>query len=145
MPKANPSFESFLESTDSIWIIGPPGIIFQSQKRGIAPLISYIARTPLLERVVIFDKVIGNAAALLTHRACCYEVFSPIGSHLAAETLRGFGVITHFTQTVPYIINREGTGMCPFETMSLGKSPDEFYDLVSRHPLFADIFYGGTS
>ncbi len=143
MQNADARFESFLKSSDAIRIIGPDGIIFQSQQRGIAPLLSYIEQTPLPEEVVIFDKVTGNAAALLMKKACCREVFSPVGSEPASETLKGFGIISHFTKTVPSIINREGTGMCPFETMSLGKSPDEFYALVKRNPLFADIFPGG--
>ncbi len=143
MPNANERFESFLKSPDAIWIIGPTGFIFQSQRRGIAPLLSYIEQTPLPEEVVIFDKVTGNAAALLMKKACCQEVFSPVGSDPAAETLKGFGIICHFTKTVPFIINREGNGMCSFETMSLGKSPDEFYALVKSNPLFEDIFHGG--
>jgi len=145
MPNANARFESFLKSGDAIRIIDPTGIIFQSQRRGIAPLLFYIEQTPLPEEVVILDKVTGNAAALLMKKACCREVFSAIGSAPAAETLKGFGIISHFTKTVPYIINREGNGMCPFETMSLGKSPDEFYELVKRNPLFADIFHGSNS
>lgn len=146
MPSPNARFESFLKSADAIWIIGTGGIIFQSQRRGIAPLLRYIHQTPSLEEEsVIFDKVIGNAAALLMKKALCREVFSPIGSEPAAETLRGFGIIGHFTETVPHIINREGSGMCPFEAMSLGKSPDEFYELVRHNPLFADIFDGGDA
>ncbi|MBW2673528.1 MAG: DUF1893 domain-containing protein [Deltaproteobacteria bacterium] len=143
MPNADARFESFLKSSGAIWIIGPAGILFQSQRRGIAPLLCYLEQTPSPEEVVIFDKVTGNAAALLMKKACCCEVSSPIGSEPAAETLNGFGIINHFTQTVPYIINREGSGMCPFETMSLGKSPDEFYELMKRNSLFADIFHGG--
>jgi len=144
MLSPNVRFESFLESADVIWIIGAGGIVFQSQRRGITPLLCYIHQTPSLEEeIVIFDKVTGNAAALLMKKALCREVFSPIGSVPAAETLRGFGITSHFIETVPHIINREGSGMCPFETMSLGKSPDEFYELVRHNPLFSDIFGGG--
>jgi len=145
MLNADTRFESFLKSSDAIWIIGPAGILFQSQRRGIAPLLCYLEQTPSPEEVVIFDKVTGNAAALLMEKACCREVFSPVGSELAAETLKGFSIINHFTETVPYIINRAGTGMCPFETMSLNKSPGEFYETVKHHPLFADIFHGGRA
>lgn len=145
MPNPDARFESFLNSGDAIWIIGADGIIFQSQRQGIAPLLSYIHQTPPSEEVIIFDKVTGNAAALLMKKALCREVFSSIGSEPAAATLREFGITSHFTETVPYIINREGSGMCPFETMSLGKSPDEFYERVKHSPLFADIFDRGAS
>ena len=83
----------------------------------------------------MLDKVTGNAAALLMEKVLCREVFSSLGSKLAAETLERFGITRHFTKTVPYIINREGNGMCPFEKMSMGKSPDEFYNLVKNSPL----------
>ena len=143
MKTANEYFESFLKSDDTIWIISPKGNIFHSQRRGIAPLLIYIQRGPRADDVTILDKVTGNAAALLMKKALCREVFSPLGSEPAVATLKHFGILTHFTHTVPHIINREGNGMCPFETMSLGQSPDEFYGLMRRNPLFADIFNGG--
>lgn len=141
----DPRFESFLSSGDALWIIGAGGVIFRSQQQGIAPLLRYIAQTPSPEMVVILDKVVGNAAALLMKKACCREVFSPVGSEAADRTLTSFDITHHFTKTVPYIINREGSGMCPFETMSLGKAPNEFYELVRGNPLFAGIFAGGDS
>ena len=138
MQRVNTYFESFLKSGDTIRVISPGGAVFRSQKRGIFPLLSYIERSPLIDEVVVFDKVTGNAAALLMKRACCREVFSPLGSELAAETLKRFGIVRHFMKTVPHIINREGSEMCPFEKMSIGKSPDEFYELVKDNPLFTD-------
>ncbi|MBW2598521.1 MAG: DUF1893 domain-containing protein [Deltaproteobacteria bacterium] len=140
MKRANTYFESFLKSGDTIRIISPDGKVFRSQRKGISPLLSYIEQNcPHMDEVVILDKVTGNAAALLMKKALCREVFSAIGSKLAAETLEVFGIASYFTKTVPYIINREGTGMCPFEKMSLGKSPDEFYKLVKNSPLLTGI------
>ena len=140
MKSANTYFESFLKSGDTIRIINPDGKVFRSQRKGISPLLSYIEQNcPHMDEVVILDKVTGNAAALLMKKALCRGVFSAIGSKLAAETLEVFGITSYFTKTVPYIINREGTGMCPFEKMSLGKSPDEFYKLVKNSPLLTGI------
>ncbi len=47
----------------------------------------------------------GNAAALLLRKICCGEVYSPLGSQLARETLRRFGINYHFVETVPFIQN----------------------------------------
>ncbi|MBW2631328.1 MAG: DUF1893 domain-containing protein [Deltaproteobacteria bacterium] len=138
MKNVNTYFESFLKSDDTIRIISPGGTVFRSQKRGISPLLSYIEQGLLMDEVVVLDKVTGNAAALLMKKACCREVLSPLGSELAAETLKKFGIVRHFMKTVPHIINREGNGMCPFEKMSIEKSPDEFYELVKNNPLFTD-------
>ena len=138
MKNSDTYFESFLKSDDTIRIISPGGTVFRSQKKGISPLLSYIEQRPLVDEVVVLDKVTGNAAALLMKKACCREVFSAIGSKLAAETLEVFGIASYFMKTVPHIINREGNGMCPFEEMSIGKAPDEFYELVKNNPLFAD-------
>lgn len=140
MKNSNTYFESFLKSGDTIRIIRPDGRVFRSQRKGISPLLSYIEQSrPHMDEVVIFDKVTGNAAALLMKKALCREVFSTIGSRPAAETLEGLGIASYFTKTVPYIINREGNGMCPFEKMSMGKSPDEFYELVKDSPLLTGI------
>ena len=135
MKSTNAYFESFLKSGDTVRVISPDGTVFRSQKRGISPLLNYIEQSSLMGEVVVLDKVTGNAAALLMEKVLCREVFSSLGSKLAAETLERFGITRHFTKTVPYIINREGNGMCPFEKMSMGKSPDEFYNLVKNSPL----------
>ncbi|MBW2544930.1 MAG: DUF1893 domain-containing protein [Deltaproteobacteria bacterium] len=140
MKTVNAYFESFLKSDDTIRIISPDGKIFRSQRKGISPLLNYIEQNhPHMDEVVILDKVTGNAAALLMKKALCREVFSTLGSRPAAETLKIFGIASHFTKMVPYIINREGNGMCPFEKMSMGKSPDEFYNLVKNSPLLTGI------
>jgi len=140
MKSVNADFESFLKSGDSIWIISSGRTVFSSQKKGgVSPLLSYIEPSPFMDEVVVFDKVTGNAAALLMKKACCRKVLSPLGSKLATETLKRFGIVRHFMKTVPHIINREGNGMCPFEKMSTGKSPDDFYELVKNNPLFMTI------
>ena len=139
--KTRDDFEAFLNSADTLWILSPQGVIFRSQRKGIAPLICYIEQASLTEEVTVFDKVTGNAAALLLKKANGRELFSSLGSRWATETLRGFGVEAHFTHIVPYIINRSGNGMCPFEKLSLGKTPEEFYENLEQHPIFADIFH----
>ena len=139
--KTRDDFESFLSSADTLWIMSQGGVIFRSQRKGIAPLICYIEKASFTEEVIAFDKVTGNAAALLLKLANGRELFSSTGSQLAVETLRGFGIEAHFTHIVPYIINRSGNGMCPFEKLSLGKTPGEFYENLEQHPLFADIFH----
>ncbi len=92
---------------------------------------AYIGQSaPVLRPVVVFDKITGNAAALLSIKAGCQEVFSPMGSQLAVETLDRHGVKHHLGSMVPFIERADGSGMCPMEKLSLGKSPEEFYAVM---------------
>jgi len=75
---------------------------------------------------------VGNAAALLSVKAAVEEVYSPLGSELAAKTLRDYDVKYHFSETAPYIQNRSQDDMCPMEKLSIDKSPEEFFELASK-------------
>ena len=74
----------------------------------------------------------GNAAALLSVKAACQKVYSPLGSELATKTLSNYDIEYHVTEIVPYIQNHAGQDMCPMEKFSIDKSPEEFYVAV-RH------------
>lgn len=82
------------------------------------------------QKVTIFDKVMGNAAALLSVKADCREVWSPLGSELAMQTLDNYGVTHHLNVTVPFIKQDDGKTMCPMEKLSIDKEPEEFYQVL---------------
>ena len=95
------------------------------------PLMEYLAEAgPQPEKVTIFDKVMGNAAALLSVKAGCGEVWSPLGSELAKDTLKKYEIVHHLSATVPYITQADGKNMCPMEKLSIGKEPEEFYRIM---------------
>jgi hypothetical protein len=73
----------------------------------------------------------GNAAALLSVKAGCKEIYSPLGSKIAEESLNRYGISYRLTSVVPYIAQPGTTTMCPMEKLSQGKSPDEFFELVN--------------
>ena len=126
-------FSQFLLSRDNLHVYYQGKLIFNSEEDGIAPLVNYIIRfNSQVEGILVFDRVAGNAAALLLRMASCAEVWSQVGSELAAQTLSNFSINYHFTVTTPYILNRQNNGMCPFEKLSLGKTPEEFYGIISR-------------
>jgi len=126
-------FKKFLETEDTVQVYLAGKLHFRSTQTGIKPLLTYIQEfAPCPEGAVVFDRVVGNAAALLLKEASCAEVYGPIGSQLAAQTLEKFGISYSFLRTVPYIVNRHGDDMCPFEKASLGKSPAEFYEIAKE-------------
>jgi hypothetical protein len=126
-------FREFLESSNSLWVYKDGRRLFASSKSGILPLLEYIGtRAPPHRQITIFDKVVGNAAALLSIKAAVEEVYSPLGSELAAKTLRDYDVKYHFSEMAPYIQNRSQDDMCPMEKLSLDRSPEEFFELASE-------------
>ena len=126
-------FNAFLASNDTLRVYQDNKLSFSSKKDRLIPLLEYIDRYGRnLDPVVLFDKVMGNAAALLSVKAGCCEVYSPLGSQLAIKTLGLYGIKYHLTEVVPYIRNSDGDDMCPMEKLSVGKEPEEFYELIRK-------------
>jgi len=124
-------FQEFVAHDDTLRVYEGDKLVFSSQKDRLLPLMEYLGRfAPEHKGVVIFDKIIGNAAALLAVKAQCREAFSPLGSEIAAQTLQKYGITYHFTRTVPNIQRADGEDMCPMEKLSLGKGPEEFYQAM---------------
>ena len=116
-------------SNDSLQVYEGNKLLVASDKDGLLPLLEYIDRmAPYHQQVVIFDKIMGNAAALLSVKADCHEVYSPLGSQLAVTTLDRYGIKYHLTEIVPYIQKPNREDMCPMEKLSLNKEPEEFYE-----------------
>ena len=125
------SFQKFLMSSDSLHVYKANKIIFTSDKAGLLPLLEYIDRFSLChQQVTIFDKIMGNGAALLSILANCQKVYSPLGSQLAINTLDKYLISYHITNTVPYIRKTPRGEMCPMEKLSLHKDLEEFYAAV---------------
>ena len=124
-------FQEFTASDDTLRVYEGDRPVFSSRKDRLLPLMEYLDRFASAHQgVVIFDKIIGNAAALLAIKAGGREVFSPLGSELALQTLEKYGIAYHFTRTVPTIQRADGEDMCPMEKLSLGKEPDEFHQAM---------------
>ncbi len=122
------TFNEFLTSRDTLRVYKESRLLFASGKKRLLPLLEYIDKlTPYEKEVIVFDRVVGNAAALLLTKIFCHEVYSPLGSQHAARTLDSSDISYHFTETVPYIQNQSQQDMCPMEKLSLNKSPEEFY------------------
>lgn len=121
-------FNEFLASGDTLRVYSGDRLVFNSSGDGLLPLLGYASRfTPYEKGVTVFDRVVGNAAALLLIKIDCREVYSSLGSEPAAKTLRKYGIGYHFEETVPYIQNRDREGICLMEKLSLGKDPEGFY------------------
>ena len=126
-------FDKFLTSDNTLRVYKGKRLLFALHKDMLLPLVDYIARFASNHRnVVIFDKIMGHAAALLCAKANCREVYSPLGSQLAIKALDKYGIRYHLTEIVPYIQKPNQDDMCPMEKLSIGKEPEEFYQLIKK-------------
>ncbi len=128
-------FDDFLVSRDRLQVYKGSALklIFASTRNKLLPLMEYITDLyPCQQSVIIFDKMVGNAAALLAVKANCQEVYAPFGSQLAIMTLDKYSVKYHLTQIVPYIKQQNIEEMCPMEKLSIGKEPEDFYEIMKN-------------
>jgi hypothetical protein len=124
-------YKDFISSDDTLRIYLDKRLVFNSRKEKLLPLMEYIgSHEKSREKAVIYDKVMGNAAALLAVIANAGEVYSPLGSEIAVKTLDRYGIKHHLDRTVPCIMRDDGQGMCPMEQLSTGKEPEEFYRIM---------------
>jgi hypothetical protein len=125
------SLSEFRASGDTLRVYEGNHLIFSSSQERLLPLLEYIDRFAARhQQVVIFDKVTGNAAALLSIMAGCREVYSPLGSQLAVKTLEKYKIKYHLVEIVPYIKRADGREMCPMEKLSIDKEPEEFHEAI---------------
>lgn len=94
---------------------------FTSEKRGIAPIIELADKNPnFLKGAAVADRVIGKAAAMLLERYGVAEIFAEVTSEHALAYLDNKNIIFSYNKRAEYIINRDGTDMCPMEKAVLG-------------------------
>ena len=124
-------FQAFLAGDDTLRIYRGGKLVFSSQKDRLLPLMDFIStRKDASDNLVIYDKVMGNAAALLAVVVKVGEVCSPLGSELAVKTLDRYGIKYRLVKLVPFIMRDDGQDLCPMEQLSIGKSPEEFYKIM---------------
>lgn len=110
-------------------------IIFQSQERGIKPMY-ILAREnkSLAKNSTIADKVIGKGAALLCAHIGIEKVHTGLISSSAKEVLRKYNIEYEFENSCEYIKNRDETGYCPIEEISM--DIDDPIELLRELELF---------
>jgi hypothetical protein len=124
-------FQDFLSSEDTLRIYRENQLIFSSKKDKVIPLLEFIdSPTSKQGPSVIFDRIMGNAAALLSVKAGAVEVFSPMGSQIGVDSLIKYNVKYHISKIVPFIQKDNSDDMCFMEKLSTEKTPEEFYTAI---------------
>lgn len=109
-----------MEKELTLAIVKNGEVIYTSTERGIKPIYS-IANHPNrpLKGASAADKVTGKAAALLYKHAGLKSLYTNLISEKAVDVLKGSLVEFEYNMVVPFIKNRDKSGMCPVESMSL--------------------------
>ena len=95
-------------------------VLFSVDGKGIKPI--YTAFNELKDELKgssVADKVIGKAAAMIYEHAAIKELSTKLISENAINVLEKTSIIYEYEKSVPYIKNRDQSGMCPVETLSL--------------------------
>ena len=89
--------------------------IYTTTARGVAPLLQWLDDRLDLTGFSAADRVVGRGAAFLYCLLGVEEVYARVMSQPAAEVLRSHNIRANADAFVDGIINRTGTGPCPFE------------------------------
>ncbi|MCI8553873.1 MAG: DUF1893 domain-containing protein [Clostridiales bacterium] len=104
-----------------------------SSERGIRPLLNWLREdSRCFEQACVADKIVGRAAALLLVYGGVEQVYADTLSEGAAAVLTAFSIPYICGRCVPFIRNRENTGMCPMEQRVQGiETPQEAFAILS--------------
>ncbi len=89
--------------------------VFTSRARGVRPLVSWYAEGQDFSGFYAADKVVGRATAWLYVLLGVKALYAGILSRSALAVLQEHGIEARYGQLVENIINRQGSGICPFE------------------------------
>lgn len=93
-------------------------LIYKSSHIGVKPLLDFLDRKDEyqnLEQLILVDKVIGKAAMMLSALIGIQKIYTPVASEAAHKSAKENNILLIAEKIVPYIVNREKTGMCPIE------------------------------
>ena len=117
---------SLLEDNQSSCVIlKGEEIVYTSTFIGVKPLLVFMKEPKIYEEseLTLVDKVIGKAALLLAAKIGITEIYTPVTSLAALAAAKEHHISLYAADVVPFIENRDKTGMCPIE-MSVTNTSD---------------------
>ena len=108
-----------LESGNYTCVVCKDDTVYTTTQRGVAPLLNWLDAGTDLAGFSAADRVVGRGAAFLYCLLGVKKVHARVMSYPAEEVLLAHGIAASADTDVPGIINRAGTGPCPFEAAVL--------------------------
>mgnify|MGYP004631369137 FL=1 len=113
----DPEILASLASGDATFALVQNGqIVHKVFGRGVGPALAALDEHPdLLRGAVVYDTIVGKAAAALFVLGGAQSVYAETISDAAVALLQEAGVACCWQTRTGQIINRRGDGLCPFE------------------------------
>lgn len=128
---------TLLNDGDYTCVVCRDDILYSATVRGVKPLLDWLDNGPSLQGFCAADRVVGRAAAFLYCLLGVTEVYARVMSRPAAEVLAAHGILVQADTLTEGIINRKGTGPCPFEAAVMGITDPEEALITIRQKLAA--------
>lgn len=125
---------AYLEDNGLSIFIEKAGVtIYESREAMLKPLfICLVQKREELKGATVVDKIVGRAAALLSVLGEVEQVITPLASESAKSVLDEVCIPLFTKKIIPYIVNRDNTGMCPMEKLANEcQTPQEFFDRLT--------------
>ena len=124
---------SHLDSGSYTCVVCKDHTLHFATERGVKPLLNWLDSGLDIYGFSAADKVVGRATAFLYCLLGVREVYAGVMSHPAAQVLEENGITAHWGSLVEGIINRRGTGPCPFEAAVMDiRDPQEALTAIRR-------------
>jgi len=118
----NYNLNYFIGKNWSFVLIKNNKMIYKSKSQGLKPLVFCLKNYKKeMQGAVVYDKIIGRAAAMLLVYGKIKEVWMPIISEGGLEYLQKNKIKIIYQDKVKNILNIKGDDLCPMEKMSNGK------------------------
>ncbi|MFW6121114.1 MAG: DUF1893 domain-containing protein [Petrotogales bacterium] len=130
------SAREVMHKTDvSIVVVKNGDIVAKKKGDGIKPILETVDEMgEELQGSILGDRILGKASAFLCAYAKVAGVYAPQATKTAIAVLIRAGITGQTDEIVPYVKNRTGDGLCPFEQLLTGiDSPDEAYTVLKRN------------
>lgn len=101
------------------------GKLIASDKKGIAPMMNYIADGVDLAGYSVADTVVGKAVAMLFVKCKVIAVYAKTMSKSGKAVLESNNIFYEYETLTDRIINRAGTDACPMEKAVLNTDDAE--------------------
>ena len=126
---------ALLSEDYSIVVVSDGKILNHKKGDGVKPFMKIIDELGNdLEGKVIGDRILGKASAFLCRYAKVRCVYSPQATKTAIAILIIGGIPCQADDMIPFIKNRNGDGLCPFEKMLQNvESPEEAYKILNEN------------
>ena len=126
------TLDEFKKSDKSLLILLNDEIMFESKKDALIPLVEFIKSNKPKENLLIFDKYIGRAAALLMTLLIPIKVYTPIISQFGRQVFEQHQIEFYAEQEVEYLMGVASETMCKWEKLSVGKNAEELFEILTN-------------